>query len=188
MYKIILLLMILINSVSFSKYSVESIHKDVDKLFNSIIDSDTHNVRIGINIYEIDLRRLLLQTAMIESNFGRDKYSGRVAKTYLQIEENTAKWYLSQQPLLKSYIEEKLGRKLEWNKDEDAMFVAYILYMAKFEQHKSWLNKFRYTNHFKDGDLEYYVYKIFYNSIAGSSKYSTWKKREKEYYDLIYKS
>ncbi|MGL6185573.1 MAG: hypothetical protein ACRC1T_09375 [Clostridium chrysemydis] len=185
MNKIILLLMILINSVSFSKYSVENIHKDVDKLFTIV--SDTHNVRIGNNIYDLDLKRLLLQTAMIESNLGRDKYNGRIAKTYMQIEEKTAKWYMSQVPELKSYIEEELGRKLVWNKDSDAVFVSYLIYMSKLQQHHSWLNKFRHTNHFK-GDVEYYIYKIFYNSLKGASTLNRWNKREIEYYDLKYKS
>lgn len=185
MYKIIVLLMILINSVSFSKYSTENIHKDLDKIFTIV--SDTHNIRIGNNVYDIDLKRLLLQTTMIESNLGRDKYNGRIAKTYMQIEEKTAKWYMSQVPELKSYIEEELGRKLVWNKDSDAMFVTYLIYLSKIKSHRNWLDKYKHTKHFEDGDLEYYIYKIFYNSIAGSSKYSTWEKREKEYYDLKYK-
>lgn len=185
MYKIILLLMILLNSVSFSKYSYENIHKDLDKLFNIV--SHTHNMRIGSNTYNIDLRRLLLQTAMIESNFGRDKYEGRLAKTYLQIEEKTAKWYLSQVPELKSYIEESLGRELVWYRDDDAIYTAYLIYMSKIFKHNKWIDKYRNSKHFSDGDLEYYIYKIFYNSIKGSSKYITWERREKEYYDLKYK-
>lgn len=182
MYKIILLLMILINSVSFSKYSYENIHKDLDNLFNIV--SETHNIRIGSNIYEVNLRRLLLQTAMIESNFGRDKYEGRLAKTYLQIEENSAKWYLSQVPELKSYIEESLGRELIWYKDRDAMFVAYLIYIAKFHKHHSWIDKYRHSKHFQHGDIEYFVYKLFFNSIKGASTYSRFVSREKEYYDL----
>lgn len=163
-------------------YPTDKIHKDIDTLFSIV--SDTHDIRINNNIFTLDMRRLLIQTAMIESNFARDKYRGRVAKTYMQIEENTAKWYLSQVPEIRTYIEERLSRKLIWNKDEDAMFVAYLIYMSKLHTHPNWIDKYRNSKHFKHGDIEYFIYKLFFNSIKGVSTYSRFLSREKEYYDL----
>lgn len=187
MFKKIIMFMFFVGTIGYGyKYPTEKIHKDMDKLFSIV--SDTHEISINNHVLKLDMRRLLAQTAMIESNFGRDKYRGRLAKTYLQIEEKSAKWYLSQVPELKEYIEENIGRKIKWDSDRDAMFTAYLLYMSKIQQHGNWIDKFRKSKHFKDGDLEYYVYKLFYNSIAGASKYSTWKKRENEYFDLKYKN
>lgn len=182
-YKISILFLLLIRLTTFSQYPIENIHKDLDKLFTIV--SESHEVKIGNHIYEVDMRTLLIQTAGMESNFARDKYSGRVAKTYLQIEEKTAKWYLSQVPELKTYMEIELGRKLIWNKDEDAIFIAYILYMSKVQQHTSWLNKFRKSKYFT-GDIEWYMYKIFHNSIKGKSKYKKWKFRANQYFNLRY--
>lgn len=178
-----LILFFTVFSLSFGgKYPVENIHRDIDTLFEIV--SDTHEIRVGNHDLKVDVRRLLLQTAMVESNFARDKYKGRVAKTYMQIEEKTAKWYLSQVPELREYIEERLDRKLVWYKDRDAMFVAYLIYMSKIRTHHSWIDKYRHSKHFQHGDIEYFVYKLFFNSIKGASTYSRFVSREKEYYDL----
>lgn len=185
MIKKIIMSIFLISTISFGyKYPVEKIHKDIDTLFSIV--SDTHEIKINNNVLKLDMKRLMLQTAMIESNFGRDKYRGRLAKTYLQIEEKSAKWYLSQVPELRDYIEDNIGRKIKWDRDSDAMFTAYLIYMSKIQQHGNWIDKFRKSKHFV-GDLEYYVYKLYYNSIKGASTYSKWVKRENEYFDLKYK-
>ena len=185
MIKRLILLLGLISTLCFGyKYPVEDIHKDVDTLFTLV--SDTHEVNINGSILQLDLRRLLLMTAMVESNMARDRYRGRVAKTYLQIEETTAKWYLSQVPELRRYIESRLGRRLVWNKDKDAMFVSYLIYFSKMKAHPHWVDKFRKSKHFVDGDVEYYIYKIYHNSILGATTYTTFLRREKEYEKIKY--
>lgn len=173
MKKIILLLTV-ITTLSFG-YSPEQIHKDIDTLFTFV--SDTHEIRINGNLYEVDMRELLLQTARIESNFARDKYTGQVGKTFMQIEEKSALWYLGKAPELKKYLEECLGREIKWDRDEDAVFTAYIFYHSKLLKHYKWLDRFSHTKYFT-GDIEWYVYKIFYNSTAGASTYKKWLYRK----------
>ena len=169
--KVILIFFTLINLIY--SYEKEDIIKDVDKLFS--IMSDTHEIRINNYIVEIDMRQLLLSTAMIESNFGRDNYKGRVAKTYMQIEESTAIWYMSKVPELKNYLEEQLGRQLIWDRDEDAVFVSYIIYLTKIQVHYRWIDRFSQT--LFNGDVEWFIYKLYYNSIKGASKYTKWQHR-----------
>lgn len=184
MIKRVILFTALLSTLCFGyKYPVESIHKDVDTLFTIV--SDTHEVNINGNTLQLDLRRLLLMTAMVESNMARDRYRGRIAKTYMQIEETTAKWYLSQVTELREYIEGRLGRKLIWNRDKDAMFVSYLIYFGKMKAHPQWVDKFRKSKYF-NGDLEYFYYKIFHNSILGATTYTTFVRREKEYEKIKY--
>ncbi|MGL4425073.1 MAG: hypothetical protein ACRCZ0_08330 [Cetobacterium sp.] len=165
-----------------ANYKQQDITKDVETLFSIV--SDTHEVRIGENVHKIDLRVLMKQTAMVESNFGRDKYAHPRAKTYMQMEEPSARWYVARVPKLKEYIEFSLGRRLVWDDDRDAMFNAYLVYMGKLQTHGRWLDKFSDTEYFT-GDIEWYVYKIMYNSIVGASKFERWESRRKEYYKMV---
>lgn len=186
MKKLIILFIILFN-VSFS-YTVEEINADIDKLFTFV--SDTHDIKINNEIKTINLRELLRMTLMVESNYGRDNYKGRIAKTPFQLEPNTGKHYKNIVPELKTYIESCIGRKLNHLKDRDSVYVAYIIYMSKFTHHRSWVDKFsksKYYNH----DNEWFIYKIYWNSIVGATSYSKWEKRrielikmEKELYSI----
>lgn len=134
---------------------------------------------INNHIYTINMDLLLDMTAMIESRNGRDNYNGRVVKTYMQIEEETYKFYSNKVPEFKQYIEEKLGRKLIWDSDRDARYNAYIIYMGKMQTHSHWKDKL--IKHF-NGDVEWYIYKIYYNSIRGKSTYKKWQQRKFEYF------
>lgn len=188
MIKIVILSLSLFVYTFGYNYPTEKIHKDIDTLFSIV--SDTHDIKINNNIFTLDMRRLLIQTAMIESNFARDKYRGRVAKTYMQIEKDTAKWYLSRVSGLRNYIEMELGRKLTWDKDEDAMFVVYLLYMSKIFKHSKILNNEKYLEkYFKNHyDVDYYIYKLLYNSIKGKSTYEKWLSRERQYIRMLKES
>lgn len=142
----------------------------------------TQDIMINNQIYTINMDLLLDMTAMMESNYGRDNYKGRYAKTYMQIEPNTAEFYIGRAKTLKEYIESEIGGELIWDRDIDARHNAYIIYMSKIETHPHWKDKLiRYFN----GDVEWYIYKIYYNSIKGKSTYKMWEKRKEEYYNGI---
>ncbi|MGL5191071.1 MAG: hypothetical protein ACRC7S_15645 [Cetobacterium sp.] len=151
----------------------------MDKLFEIV--SDTHEIRVNGHLMEIDMRNLITQTAMIESNYGRDKYSTRYAKTFMQIEPKTYEYYINLSPELKEYMESELGRKLKLS-NENAVFIAYIIYLNKLKVHRSWIDKFKHS--YYNGDNEWYVYKLFYNSIKGKSTYKRWKQRQIEYWRM----
>lgn len=165
----------------FAKYDIENINKDITNLFNIV--SSTQDINIDNEIITIDLRRLIIMTSMIESRMGQDPYNGRIAKTYMQIEENTARHYIVRVGILKEFIESKINRKLQWDKDEDAIYVSYLLYMAKLKFHCDYLQK-NFNKYNGKQDYEWAVYKIFYNTKYGSSSYKTWLKRENEFIEL----
>lgn len=168
--------MLILICTNLMAYEVENIKNDVDTLFSIV--SDTHEIAINGHIMVVDMRKLINITAMIESNYGRDKYSNRIAKTYMQIEEKSYKYYVGVVPELKQYIEDELGRELKLC-NKDAVFISYLIYMAKLQQHTRWIDKFR-SKHY-NGDSEWYVYKLMYNSLKGASKYSKWEQRVIEY-------
>lgn len=176
MFKYIFIIFALVCHLTFSRDIPEMIDDNIEKLFSIV--GDTQDIRVS-KYKTIDMRKLLKMTAMMESRYGQDKYSGRIAKTPFQIEENTAKHYLKTVPILRKHIEDKLGRKLIWNRDEDSVYVAYLIYMSKMRYHDNWIKRYWYKAH-GDSDAEYGVYKILYNSLKGKSKYSTWEKRLKE--------
>lgn len=130
-------------------------------------------------VVRIDMHRLLDQTQMIESRGGRDVHRGRVAKTSYQYEIQTAEHYVNLVPELKSWIEEELGKTLKFNCEEDARNIAYLIYMSKLQYHRDWLDKFdRYYR--ETGDVEWAVYKIYWNSIKGATTRRKWNQREAE--------
>lgn len=131
------------------------------------------------------MRYLLLMTAQIESSFGRNKYNGRYAKTYMQLEEDSARHYVKIMPELKNYIEKNLGRKLQFNTNKDAVYIAYILYMSKIQHHYKWIDKYKYRLYNQHHDVEWFIYKLFYNSVKGASTYTTWVKREEQLTKII---
>ncbi|MGL5752545.1 MAG: hypothetical protein ACRCXT_18560 [Paraclostridium sp.] len=145
------------------------------------IVSDTHEIRVNGHLMEIDMRNLITQTAMVESNYGRDKYSNKYAKTFMQIEPKTYEYYVNLSPELKEYFESELGRKLKLS-NENAVFIAYIIYLNKLKVHRNWIDKFRKSHY--NGNNEWYVYKLFYNSIKGKSTYKRWKQRQIEYWRM----
>ncbi|MGL5191632.1 MAG: hypothetical protein ACRC7S_18480 [Cetobacterium sp.] len=130
---------------------------------------------------EIDMRKLINQTAMIESNYGRDNYKGRVAKTFLQIEPKSYEYYVNLSPELKEYIENELGRELKLS-NENAVFIAYIIYLNKIQTHSNWINKFKHSHY--NGDNEWYMYKLYYNSLKGEATYKKWQQRQIEYWRI----
>lgn len=168
---LILSLLITINTFC---YDVVDIKNDINKLFKIVPEKQV----IIMNGKEemIDMRYLINMTSMNESFYGRGKYKGRIAKTHMQIEELTYNHYVPLVSELKLDIENQLGRKLQL-RDEDAVYVAYLIYTAKLKYHRSWIDKLQ---RYYRGDLEHYIYKIYFNSILGATTYSMWNRRKSE--------
>lgn len=131
----------------------------------------------------VDMQKVLLLTAGVESHFSKYPYDGRIAKTYMQLEEETVKWVKKVNKPDLDFLERGLGRELDFRKDSDAMFVAYLLYATKLKYHKDRFFK-QLVSH--RNDLEWRVYKIYYNTYRGSAKYSLWESRQREV-DLLYR-
>lgn len=178
MKKIIIAGLLFCTSIIASGYSQKNIERDLNKLFTIV--SETQELSIEGVTYELDVRELLEMTLQVESRYGKDKYTGRYAKTPFQYEEPTTKHYMKIMPELKKHIEYKIGRKLNMYKDSDSVFVAYIVYMGKIRYHKNWLDKYAKTYFRKSGDLEWLVYKVLWNSVKGQSTYTVFKRRRLE--------
>lgn len=153
--------------------SAPIIDDSLDRLFKIV--PRQHEIKYNNNLYEVDMRALLEHTAMIESNYARDKYENRHAISPYQYEPNTYKWSLSVSKDLVDYIEGELGCKIDPNNPEHSSYVAYIIYMSKLRYHRNLLDKFDVY-----GDLDWKIYKILYNSVKGASKHSTWIRRKAE--------
>ena len=154
----------------------------VNKLVLCNILPSTQSLIIGGQLHTIDINRLLYMTQMMESRGGKDKYTGKIAKTSYQYELDTANYYLDKVPELKNYIEKNLGRKLNLLSENDAKYICWLIYMAKLRYHKNWLDKY-YNFFLETGDTEWLVYKVLWNSIKGKSNYNTWNIRLKQYID-----
>lgn len=163
-------------------YPVNKIKNDIEILFT--FAEPTYEITIDKKIYQVDLKRLLWLTSGMESNFGKDKYSGRIAKTYMQLEPESAKYYIKIFKPTKIHVESNINRKLTTYYDKDAMYVSYILYLSKLHYHKNWIDRYKYI-YYNTNDIEWFIYKLYYNSIKGKSKFTMWKYREKYYHELI---
>lgn len=147
----------------------------------SAFEIPNQDIMISGEVKQINMERLLDLTQMIESRGGRDNYKGRVAKTSYQYELETVNHYLSLIPDLKAYVESELGRELDLYSEDDARYVCWLVYMAKLQYHRNWLDKYnKYYN--QSGDVEWAVYKVMWNSIKGASTLNKWRQREVEYY------
>lgn len=140
-------------------------------------------IMVKDEIVEIDMHRLLALTQMVESRGGKDPYHGRVAKTSFQYEMETAEHYVNLVPEFRSYIESELGRELKFGSEEDAPYIAYIIFMAKLQYHRGWLDKY-YKYYKETGDIEWLVYKVYWNSVKGASTYKKWNQRIAEYHGI----
>lgn len=176
MKKIIILLLIISSSL-FARMSTEEINKDIENLFKIV--NQYQDIKIQDCFYSVDMKQLLMMTAQIESRYGKDDYKQRVAKSPFQFEMNTATYYVKQVGILKNYIETELGRKLNVYNEKDCVYTTYLIYMAKFRYHFNWLDKYKHY-YTQSNDIEWLVYKVFWNSIKGASTYKKWKQREKE--------
>lgn len=150
----------------------------------SAFEIPAQDILISGDVKQINMERLLDMTQMIESRGGKDNYKGRIAKTSYQYELETVNHYLSLIPDLKAYVESELGRELDLYSEDDARYVCWLVYMAKLQYHRNWLDKYNeYYN--QSGDVEWAVYKVLWNSIKGASTFKKWRQREVEYY--VYK-
>lgn len=139
----------------------------------------TQDILISGEVKQINMERLLDMTQMIESRGGKDNYKGRVAKTSYQYELETVNHYLSLIPDLKAYVESELGRELDVHSEDDARYVAWLVYMSKLQYHRAWLDK--YNKYYKQsGDIEWSAYKVLWNSVKGASTLNKWRQREVE--------
>ncbi len=153
------------------------INQNIDRLFTIV--PEKQELIINGNIHTIDMRRLLQMTAMVESRYGTNKYTGRVAKSPMQYEPSTAEYYTDLQPELTKYITEELDAPLFESHELTGVYVTYVTYMSKIQYHKRWLEKY-YKYYRNTGDTEWLIYKVLWNSIKGKSTYQKWKSREKE--------
>lgn len=169
MFKIICVFVIL----SYNLFGYNNISADINRLFDIV--NDKQEIIIDDITYEIDLKRLIKMTAMIESNYGRDNYKNRIAKTYMQIEENTAKC-INSIPEITNFLEDELNHKIVWNQNESAIFTVYLIYLYRLKYCFHWIDKYKYIL-YQTNDVEWFIYKLFYNSIHGHSTYKKWNYR-----------
>lgn len=169
MFKIICVFIIL----SYNLFGYSNVSTDINRLFDIV--NDKQEIIIDGITYEIDLRKLIQMTAIIESNYGRDNYNNRVAKTYMQIEENTAKC-INSIPEITNFLEDELGHKIIWNQNNSAVCTVYLIYLYRLKYYFHWINKYK-DIFYQTNDLEWFIYKLFYNSIHGHSTYKKWKYR-----------
>lgn len=157
---------------------------------NNIIRKEM-TLTINDKVVKVNIHHLLQMTQMIESNGGRDRYEGRVAKTSYQYEMATVNHYRNL-PFVKDFwknIESMVGRELNPLSNKDAKYVTYIIYFAKLYYHQNLLNNNKYLE--ETGDIEWAIYKTFWNSSKGASTYTKWIERsyqveaENRIYELI---
>lgn len=158
-----------------------SMAKGVTFIEGDRIIRDTVRVKINGEFRNVNIKRLIEMTQVIESSGGLNNFKGRIAKSSYQYEMATVDHY-KKLPLIKDIwnnIEDELGRKLNPLKEEDAKYVTYIIYFAKIYYHKNLLlnNKF-----FEEtGDVEWCIYKTLWNSSKGASTYEKWVQRTAQY-------
>lgn len=163
--------LIILMVISFTKSFSVDFYED-DKVIRSRVD-----IVVDGEVKSINMHKLLQMTQMIESSGGRDNYKGRVAKSSYQYEMATVNHYKTL-PLISDLwknIESILDKKLNPLNEEDSKYITYIIYFAKLYYHKNLLNNNKYL--LESGDLEWAVYKTFWNSSKGASTYKKWKER-----------
>lgn len=183
MFKKLIVLLYIINIYSYG-YPIKNIGQDIDNLLSLPNISSIEKINIEGNVINLDIKKLLYMTCGMESNFGKDKYDGRIAKSFMQIEKESANYYIKLMPELTRYIFNSNNIRLQTIRNDNAIYIAYIIYMSKIKHHSKWLNKYSYIFH-ETKDPEYFVYKIFYNSVKGKSTYKTWKYRENIFNTII---
>ena len=172
--KKVLLTFLILGNLCFGKYL--NVKQDINEVlkyfprYECITDEND-------KMYIVDMQKVLWLTSGCESHFSEYKYTGRIAKTYMQLEEETVKWIKKVNPQEVAFVEKGLGRKLNYTKDEDAMFLAYLLYSTKLKYHKE--RFFKQRVEYRE-DLEWRMYKIYYNTFKGSANYNLWKNRLRE--------
>ena len=182
--KKMLVLIIIFLGVTLNSYALDFFEN------NKIIKKEM-SFTVNGKVIEVDVHHLLQMTQMIESNGGRDKYTGRVAKTSYQYEMATVNHYRNL-PFVKDLwknVESLLGRELNPLSDKDAKYVTYIIYFAKLYYHQNLLENNKYLE--ETGDVEWAIYKTFWNSSKGASTYTKWIERgyqveaENKIYELV---
>lgn len=170
------ILIFLLLTTSLFGMSVKDVNRDIDRLFTVV--NQYQDICVNDNYYRVDLKKLIKVTAQIESRYGRDEYKGKVAKTVFQYEMDTASHYVKNVGILKSHLESELGRKISIYNEKDCVYVTYLIYMAKFRFHKEWLDK--YYDKYYENDIEWLVYKVFWNSSLGATTKEKYDFRIKE--------
>ena len=170
MKKLVILIMVVFGVYSYG----------VDFLTRDKIIKDKMVIMIGNEKREINIKRLIEMTQMMESSGGRNRYTGRVAKSSYQYEIATWDHY-KRLPMVKDLYENissMVGHKLDPLKEEDSKYITYILYYAKiFYHHK----KIATSKFFNSDDIEWTIYKELWNSSLGASTYAKWVERTSEY-------
>ncbi|MGL5646951.1 MAG: hypothetical protein ACRDDY_03790 [Clostridium sp.] len=170
MKQILFCLIVLSNLVCAS----QDIDNSLDKLFDIV--PQQHEIQYKGKIYEIDMKALLEHTASIESNYGLDNYKkNKHAISQFQYEKQTVVWAMKVSKELVEYFEDQLGCKIDYKSGKHSAYVTYIIYMSKIRYHSNWLTKVKV-----EGDLDWKIYKIFWNSTKGASTYKKWKQRKVE--------
>lgn len=168
-------LVIMLFAFTYAHCAPMKIHKEMKTLFSGV--SDTHNITINGSTYDIDMRRLLETTAMVESNYGRDSYHNSHAISPFQYERTTVEWAIRVAPELHRHLSHIAGRTLNYRKTEDSVYYAYLIYFAKMRYHRNWLDSYAELE-----DVDWDVYKVLYNSVKGKTTFATWKKRRSQFW------
>ncbi len=171
-----IIIFILLATTLMGKVTPQQIDMDIQTLFGIV--SPFQDIRIGDDFYQIDMIELLEMTAQVESRYGQDNYNGRVAKTPFQFELDTANHYVSLVKELKGFLESEIGRELKVENEQDCVYITYLIYMSKLRYHRRWVEKL-HKKYFK-GDVEWFIYKIFWNSTKGASTYKKFRMRKNE--------
>ena len=153
-------------------YSVGDIERDIDRLFSHGMP-EVQKIRIDGKYYDMDWRRLLMLTAGVESGFATGRYKGRIAKTFMQIEGDSYEWYMDKLTGTRDKLSQYTN--ISELKDENAIAIAYVFYLSKMFVHTSWIDKHKYIFYNNNKDVEYFVYKLFFNSIKGKTTYKKWQ-------------
>lgn len=129
----------------------------------------------GIDPIIIDQHRLMFNLLRVESNFGSSNISGRIAKGVTQIEPDTFNAMYSDRRFIerRMEIEERYKVNLKnYEKDEYTNIVsAHAVLEYKVLCNPQWIDIIKIDNKV---DVEWLLYKIYYNSIDGKSTYTKW--------------
>lgn len=168
--KLILFCLIVLSNLVCASQDIDN---SLDKLFNIV--PQQHEIQYKGKIYEVDMKALLEHTASIESNYGLDKYRNKHAISQFQYEKDTVVWAMKVSKELVEYFEGELKEKLDYKNTRHSTYIAYIIYMSKIRYHSEWLTKVKIN-----GELDWKIYKIFWNSTKGASTYKKWNQRKLE--------
>lgn len=123
----------------------------------------------------VDFNRLMYCLLNVESDFGKANLDNAPAIGVAQIEEDTFNGMIKDRRFRDEVeiIEDRYDVKLkDYNKNEYSNIVAaYAVLKYKIFCAPHWMNKLKISYR---SDVEWMIYKIYYNSIDGATEYKKW--------------